>query len=481
MSIDPTMIQVILPEILLVVLAAVVLVLDLVLRDEQRRSLGWVTAGGLLFVIIPLLFFFRPSDDPTLYWGGAIRVDWLSFVFKLLAYFGAAITAILAMDYEVIGKRGELYLLLIISTLGMSVMVMAADLILLYVAIETTSIPLYALAGMRTKSDKSVESGFKYLLFGAMASAIMLYGFSLLYGMTGTTNIYALAEMFQSGLASGTPLLYGAVIIVLVGFAFKISAVPMHFWAPDVYEGAPTPIAGFLSTASKAAGFAVLLRVFLVAFPQYAPQWGVALAVISTATMTIGNMIALAQKNVKRLLAYSSIAHAGYALIGVAVANQLGVTSVAYYMIAYLATNLAAFGVVGIYGRIVGSDEISAYAGMSRRSPALALAMLVAFLSLAGMPPFGGFIAKVFVFAAAVDAGWIWLAVVGIVNSIIGLYYYLTVLKVAYLYRSENDEQPLAISKSSGFAIGLLVAAILLIGTIFAPWFGWAAQAAMGL
>jgi NADH-quinone oxidoreductase subunit N len=481
MTIDPTEILAILPEILLVVLALVVLIADLVLKEEQRRMLGWVTAGGLLFVIIPLLFFFRPTDGATFMWGGAIRVDMLGFVFKLLAFFGAAITAILAMDYEVIGKRGELYLLLIISTLGMSVMVMAADLILLYVAIETTSIPLYALAGMRTKSDKSVESGFKYLLFGAMASAIMLYGFSLLYGMTGQTNIYLLAEAFHLGTVSGSPLLYGSLLIILVGFAFKISAVPMHFWAPDVYEGAPTPIAGFLSTASKAAGFAVLLRVFLVAFPEYATQWGMILAVVSTITMTIGNMIALAQKNIKRLLAYSSIAHAGYALIGVAVASQLGVTSVTYYMIAYLATNLAAFAVVGIYGRIAGSDEISAYAGLSRRSPGLALVMMVAFLSLAGMPPFGGFVAKVFVFAAAVDAGLIWLAVVGVINSIIGLYYYLTVLKIVYLYRSEGDEVPLEVSRSSWFALGLLVFAILLIGTVFAPWFNWASQSALAM
>jgi NADH-quinone oxidoreductase subunit N len=309
----------------------------------------------------------------------------------------------------------------------------------------------------------------------------MLYGFSLLYGMTGQTNIYLLAEAFHLGTVSGSPLLYGSLLIILVGFAFKISAVPMHFWAPDVYEGAPTPIAGFLSTASKAAGFAVLLRVFLVAFPEYATQWGMILAVVSTITMTIGNMIALAQKNIKRLLAYSSIAHAGYALIGVAVASQLGVTSVTYYMIAYLATNLAAFAVVGIYGRIAGSDEISAYAGLSRRSPGLALVMMVAFLSLAGMPPFGGFVAKVFVFAAAVDAGLIWLAVVGVINSIIGLYYYLTVLKIVYLYRSEGDEVPLEVSRSSWFALGLLVFAILLIGTVFAPWFNWASQSALAM
>ncbi len=328
---------------------------------------------------------------------------------------------------------------------------------------------------------EALWSGFKYLLFGAMASAIMLYGFSLLYGLTGQTNIYALAKIFALDPAAASPLLYGAAFIVLVGFAFKISAVPMHFWAPDVYEGAPTPIAGFLSTASKAAGFAVLLRVFLAAFPEYAVQWGTLLAVISTITMTLGNMIALAQKNIKRLLAYSSIAHAGYALIGVAVASQLGAASVTYYMIAYLATNLAAFGVVGIYGRIVGSDEISAYAGLSRRSAGLALTMLVAFLSLAGMPPFGGFIAKIFVFAAAVQSGFIWLAVVGVLNSIVGLYYYLTVLKVVYLHRSEGDEVPLTVSRPSAFALGLLVAAILLVGILFTPWFNMASQAALAM
>jgi NADH-quinone oxidoreductase subunit N len=276
--------------------------------------------------------------------------------------------------------------------------------------------------------------------------------------------------------------LFGSLLLVLVGFGFKISVVPLHFWAPDVYEGAPTPVAGFLSTASKAAGFAVLLRFLMTAFPDIAQYWGAIIAALATATMTLGNVLALAQRNIKRLLAYSSIAHAGYALIGVvALSSSLGVTSVVLYLVIYIITNLAAFGTVAAVGRIVGSDEISAYAGLSRRSPALALAMLVAFLSLSGMPPFGGFIAKFAVFAAAVDAQLIWLAVIGVLNSIVGLYYYLTVLKVIYLYRSDDEEKPLPIPQSYQIALVVLTIGIILIGTVFAPWFSLSNTAAAAM
>jgi NADH-quinone oxidoreductase subunit N len=277
------------------------------------------------------------------------------------------------------------------------------------------------------------------------------------------------------------------LLLVLVGFGFKISAVPLHFWAPDVYEGAPTPIAGFLSTASKAAGFAVLMRVLLAVFktdPALSPMalpWPAIIAAISVATMTLGNTLALAQRNIKRMLAYSSIAHAGYALIGLVAVSNLGITSVVFYLVAYVITNLAAFGVVAAFGRVVGSDEIAAYAGMSRRSPWLALALMVAFLSLAGMPPFGGFVVKFAVFASAVQANQVWLAFVGVLNSIVGLYYYLTVLKVVYLYRSEDEDKPLPISKSYTTALIVLTLGIILIGTVFAPWFSVSNTAAAGL
>ncbi|OGO38895.1 MAG: hypothetical protein A2W35_15420 [Chloroflexi bacterium RBG_16_57_11] len=275
-----------------------------------------------------------------------------------------------------------------------------------------------------------------------------------------------------------------SLLLVLVGLSFKVSVVPFHFWAPDVYQGAPTPVAGFLSTASKAAGFAVLVRLLFIVFssPSMMNAWVVILAALSVATMTLGNLIALTQRNIKRMLAFSSIAHAGYILIGVVSVNSdLGLTSVVYYLVAYLITNLAAFAIVAAYGRVAGSDDMTAYYGLSRRSPGLALAMLIAFLSLAGMPPFAGFIAKVFVFAAAVDAGLVWLAIVGVLNAIIGLYYYLTVMKYVFLYRSEGDEVPLQTSGGFRLAIGVLVAGILIVGTLFSPWFNLAATAAQAM
>jgi len=272
---------------------------------------------------------------------------------------------------------------------------------------------------------------------------------------------------------------------------FKISAVPIHYGAPDTYDGAPTPEAGFLSTASKAAGFAILLRVLVIAFPAIALQWQWMLAVLAVLTMTLGNLVALAQKNIKRLLAYSSIAHAGYAMIGLVAVSfdktgrvlvgNIGIQSVVFYLVVYVITNLAAFGIISAFGRVTGSEELADYRGLSRRSPYLALAMLVAFLSLTGMPPFGGFIAKVLVFAAAIQAGWTWLVVVGIINSVVGLYYYLTVIKVVYLYRMEGedeDKHPITISRPYAIALMILTIGIILVGTIFGPWFGLSQMAA---
>jgi NADH-quinone oxidoreductase subunit N len=478
------MFMAILPEILLVILGGLVLALDLILPEEQRAYLGWVTAVGALFILIASLLVARPPLQGVLMWGGMIRFDWLAFIFKMVFIFSAGITSLFAMGYETLNRRGEFYVLMLASTIGMCALASSADLVMLFLAIETTSIPLYVLAGFFVRDDKSTESGFKYLLFGAMTSAVMLYGFSLLYGFGGTTNLYGLAIGIQAGQIPFVALV-GSLLLVLVGFGFKISAVPFHFWAPDVYEGAPTPVAGFLSTASKAAGFAVLMRVLLVVFPSIPRDWGAIAAALSVATMTLGNLLALTQRNIKRMLAYSSIAHAGYALIGVVAisplssSSALGVSSVVFYLIAYLLTNLAAFGVVAAFGRISGSDEVAAYDGLSRRSPGLALVMLVAFLSLSGMPPLGGFITKFFVFAAAVNSNLIWLAVIGVLNSIIGLYYYLTVLKHVYLYRSEDEEKPLPLPRPYVIALAVLTLGIILVGTIFAPWFNWASNAAM--
>jgi NADH-quinone oxidoreductase subunit N len=430
-----------------------------------------------------------------------VRFDWLGFFFKMLFIFSGAVTALLFMDNEKIGHRGEAYIMLLASLIGMDLMAVSADLIMLFLAIETTSIPLYILSGFLLADERSTEAGFKYFLFGTFTSTIMLYGFSLVFGFSGTTDLYQLADMFNAGDLSILTA-FGVLALILVGLGFKVSFVPFHFWAPDVYEGAPTPVSGFLSTASKAAGFAVIIRLFFVAFPNVnlinvpgvadlVPSWTFVIAIIAAITMTVGNLLTLQQTNIKRLLAYSSVAHAGYTLIGVvAFSNvhpdwsQLGAASVIFYLAAYIATNLLAFGIVMAFSRITGLDEITDYAGLSRRNPLLGLMILSAFLSLAGMPPFGGFVAKVAVFAAGVQAGYTWLVIVGIINSAIGVYYYLNVIKYVYLYRMPNEDEenhPVPLTRPYAIALVVLTIGVILIGTVFAPWFNWSDAAALNL
>jgi NADH-quinone oxidoreductase subunit N len=470
----------ILPELLLLALAVVIFGLDAVGGRQRRQSLGVAAFLGLILILAATLWFSRPDPEQSLIFGGMLRDDWIAFTFKVLLIFSAAVTCLLSIGVREVSARGEYYGLLIVATLGMTLMASSADLIMLYLAIETTSIPLYVLAGFMKGDDKSTESGMKYFLFGALTSGVMLYGFSLLYGFTGETNLYRLAMALQSPDLS--PWLVGGVLaLILVGFSFKVAAVPFHFWTPDVYEGAPTPITAFLSTASKAAGFAVLMRVMLAAFPGIAGSWTAVLAAVSVATMTLGNLLAIPQKNIKRFLAYSSIAHAGYVLIGLVAMSQLGAASMVFYLLAYIVTNLLAFGVVILFARSAGSEEIADYAGLSRRSPGLALALMVALLSLAGMPPLAGFVAKVYVFAAAVQSGLVWLAFIGVLNAIVGLYYYLTVLKVVYLYRSEHENQPIAVPAPYAIALITCVVAVILIGTLSGPWLEWALTTATSL
>jgi len=474
----------ILPEILILILGMLVLIVEPFWKEEQRRNVGWLTAGGLLISMLLSLIFGQPGQ-PIATLGGMVRFDWLGFFFKMLFMFAGAATALLLMDNEKVGRRGEAYLLLLASLLGMNLMAVSSNLIMLYLAIETTSIPLYVLAGFMVGDNKSAEAGFKYLLYGVLTSTIMLYGFSLVFGFSGTADLYQLAEMYKVGeLSLGTAL--AVLALILVGVGFKVSIVPFHFWAPDVYEGAPTPIAGFLSTASKAAGFAVLIRLFFVAFPgrDLAASWTVALAILSAVTMTVGNLLALPQTNIKRLLAYSSVAHAGYTLIGVVAFTQLGAASVIFYLAAYILTNLLAFGIAMAFSKVTGLEDLKDYAGMSRRNPTLALMMLAAFLSLTGMPPFGGFVAKVIVFAAGIQAGYVWLVVLGILNSVIGVYYYLNALKYVYLYRMPNEDEenhPIPLTRPYAIALAVLAIGVVLIGVVFAPWFGWSDAAALNL
>lgn len=477
---EPWMVQALLPEILLLALALLVLLVDAIWHGRARPWLGWFTALGILATLVLGVLFSRPHSDELPIFGGMLRDDWLAFTFRILFLFSAALTALLTTGVRGVRQQGEFYALLVIATLGMNLMAAAGDLVMLYLAIETTSIPLYVLAGFLKQDDRSTESGLKYFLFGALTSTVMLYGFSLLFGLAGTTNLYALADALRAGAVSAW-VLAGTLILVLVGFGFKVSMVPFHFWSPDVYEGAPTPITAFVSTASKAAGFAVLVRVLLAVFPSVEAYWVPMLSVLAVLTMTVGNLLALAQKNIKRLLAYSSVAHAGYVLIGLVALSAFGVTSVVFYLAAYLVSNLAAFAVVILFANAAGSEDIKDYAGLSRRSPGLALAMLVALLSLAGMPPLAGFVGKLWVFAAAVESGLIWLAFVGVINAIIGLYYYLTVLKVVYLYRSEDEDKPVAVPRTYALALAVCILAIVAIGTLSGPWLAWATQAARSL
>ena len=471
------------PVIGLFLLAALVLTLDAVWHKQDSRRLGWVTVCGLVLIAVLSFLFAQPAASPQLIWGGMLRHDSASFIFTILFLAGAALTTMFAMEQEALRDRGEFYAMLLTSTLGMSLMAASADIIMLYLAIETTSIPLFVMAGFMLKDEKSVEAGIKYLLFGAMTSAVMLYGFSLLYGFTGTTQLAGMAAALQSSGAS-TVLLVLAALLILVGFAFKISAVPFHFWAPDVYEGSPTAVAGFLSTASKAAGFAVLLRFLMAAFPENLTNiWMIVVAVLATASMFAGNLLALAQTNFKRLLAYSSIAQAGYVLIGVAADSQLGTSGAIYYLMGYLVTNLAAFGIAALVEKQVGNANISSMAGLARKSPVIGLALLVALLSLGGIPPFAGFFGKLLLFGAAIERGpiLIWLAVVGIINSIIALYYYLNVLKIAWGGEPVAELTELKAKPAWSIAIVICVAAILVLGVVFAPWYGWAGAGAANL
>jgi len=479
-SFDSSMVLALLPEILLLILAIVILAADAILRPQRHRFLGWIAAGGLIVILVTALAYSRPDPAQNLIFGGMLRHDWPAFTFKIIFLFAAAVTCLLSLGVEGVDERGDYFALLIVTTLGMSLMAAAADLIMLYLAIEITSIPLYVLAGFLKRDDKSAESGLKYFLFGAITSAVMLYGFSLIYGLAGDTNLYNLATSLQAGQLSPWVLL-GVAVLVFVGFAFKVAVVPFHFWSPDVYEGAPTPITAFISTASKAAGFAVLVRVMLAVFPSIASYWSTLFAVLAAATMTLGNLLAIPQRNIKRLLAYSSIAHAGYALIGLVALSKFGAASLVFYLIAYVVTNLAAFAVVILFARAAGSEEIADYAGLSRRSPGLALVLLVALLSLAGMPPLVGFAAKFYVFTAAVRSGWIWLAFVGVLNSIVGLYYYLIVIKVVYLYRSEEEGISIPVPRPHAIALLVCVFAIVLIGTLSGPWLEWTLTAAQSL
>ena len=479
------------PEIGLLILLAVVLLYDRLIKPAERRRIGLVTAWGAFIILVTMLGLWIGTGEPnnltgiseSLLWGGMIRFDLVALVFQVMFLVALMLTALISLDVERL-QKGEYYALLITGTIGFSLMAASADLIMVYVALETASISSYILAGFVTTEQRSSEAGMKYFIYGAFATGVMLYGMSLLYGLTAQTNLYAIGRLFLG--AGGIPpevngvLLLSAVMIV-VGFGFKISAVPFHFWTPDVYEGAPTPFTGFVSTASKAAGFAVFLRVFTagaLGAPDSSSMWWAMLVAMTIITMSLGNFVAIFQSNLKRMLAYSSIAQAGYMLIGLVALSPDGAGATMFYLLMYIFTNIAAFGVIVVVSNRIGSDELKDFSGLSRRSPYLALVMLFALLSLSGIPPTAGFFGKFFLFRAAVDAGLWWLALIGILNAFVALYYYLSAVKYMYLYRSEEEDDPIPVSRGTRVGLAFSLFFILYLGVYAGPAFEWTREAA---
>ena len=480
----------IIPEISLVILIVAVLMYDRVLKPAERRRVGLLAAWGsvvILLITVGLWLIFREPDPSrtlvdSLLWGGMIRNDLVTLVFRVMFLAAVSIVSLISLDVPSL-QRGEYFALLLSATVGFSFMAAGADMIMLFLSIETASISLYILAGFLTDNRKSTEAGIKYFVYGAFASAVMLYGLSLIYGITGQTNIYVIASLIARAGAipaeiNGLFLL--ATVMIVAGFGFKISAVPFHFWTPDVYEGAPSPVTAFVSTASKAAGFAVFVRVFAagaLGSPNFDSEWWAMLVAITIVTMTLGNMLAIFQSNIKRMLAYSSIAQAGYALIGLVALTPDGSGAAMFYLLMYVFTNVAAFGVVVLVSSETGSEEMQDFYGLSRRAPYLALAMLLALLSLGGIPPTAGFVGKFFIFKSAVDAGLWWLALIGVLNAFIGLYYYLSVVKYMYLYRSDDEEARIPVSRAARVALVFSVLAIIYLGVAAGPAFEWTRQA----
>ena len=462
------------PELSLAAFAIVVILLDLL--TERKWLLAVVSITGLAVA----------AGFSIALWGGGtqaifnnmLAVDNFALLFKLIFLGVAALVILASVDYtaKFARFRGEYYALILLSTLGMMLMAATMELIAIYIALELTSISLYVLVGF-LKGPKSNEASLKYLLLGAVASAVLLFGMALIFGFTGETQLSHIAQSIQAmplqTLVASPALILGLVLLV-AGFGFKIAAVPFHMWLPDVYEGAPTPITAYLSVASKAAGFAIILRVFFSAFglPGWlSMEWGLIFAVLAAIGMTLGNIAAIPQINIKRMLGYSSIAQAGYLMVGLATTGfspvdvVLGRSGLIFYLAGYAFTNMAAFVAIIAISNRLGSDLIDDYSGMGKRAPLLALGLTLSLISLIGMPPAAGFMAKFYIFSGAVQHGLLWLVVIAVINSVISAYYYMRVAKVMWLGKPASVEK-LPSSRALRVALSLSCLGILLLGVI---------------
>ena len=457
------------PEIALCVTAVVVLCVDLALPVARKRYLGYIAAAGMVGALVLAAMLqarlLAPGDQPAApQWiATTLATDPLGAFFRVFAIVAGIIGVLCSLDYveeRLKGSQGEFYAVLTFATLAIGLVASSRDLIAIYVSLELLSITSYILVASMKDDTLSTEGGIKYLLMGAVCSALMLYGMSFLYGLAGTTDLASISSAIADrvsfdhrttfelpggfALTWGDPLAFAALLLTLAGFGFKIALVPFHSWAPDAYQGAPTPFTAFLSVGPKAAGFALLLRFFMQGALPAHEQWLGLLAVLAAITMTVGNVVAITQENMKRMLAYSSIAQAGYIIIGlvaiqavelgpgevvVPAAVDMGLRGVLIYLIAYLFTNFGAFAVVIICSLATGTESIRSYDGLIKRAPFLAVALTLFLLSLAGIPPMAGFVGKFFVFAAALRVKLYWLAIVGVINSVVSVYYYFNVVR----------------------------------------------------
>jgi NADH-quinone oxidoreductase subunit N len=470
-----------LPALLVGTFAVVVLMVDLFSPAGQRVNAGLITLIGIGLGLWAAARLW--GTDGTLF-GGMIVVDALSLWFQVVFLVVTFITVLLSVQYaaEEGLEQGEYYALLLFALLGAMLMAAGGDLLIIFLGLEIMSLAQYVLAGMRHNVLKSSESALKYFLLGAFATGFLLYGMSLLYGATGTTNLTAITTAVREGGLADHPLLPVGMGLMVVGLGFKIAAVPFHMWTPDVYEGAPTPVTAFMSTGVKAAGFAALARVFLTALSDLQGSWTPLFWGMAVLTMVVGNVAAITQPNIKRMLAYSSIAHAGYLLIAMVAAGPAGLTGLLFYLLAYAFMNLGAFAVVvALEQREDRHLLLEDYGGLGFRYPLLGLAMALFMFSLSGLPPTAGFMAKFYVFSAAVEQGYIVLVVVGVLNSLISLYYYLRPIVLMYMQEPKADVPALHLNPYLVAGLVLTLLGTLHLGLFPSRLLGMAQAAAQGL
>jgi NADH-quinone oxidoreductase subunit N len=483
-----------LPELVIAAGALLILTIEMALpsadRVREKPRAAWLALGAIALALAALV----PAAGLQMTVArGLIAVDGFALFFKVLFLLAAALTVLMSARYPDVDRtrRGEYYFLILTATLGMMCLAGGIDLITIFIGLETMAVSFYVLTGFVKWNRRSNEAAIKYFLLGTFSLGILLYGMSLLYGLSGTTHLRSIATAVASG--DGGPMLLLAVLLLVAGLGFKIAAVPFHMWAPDVYEGAPTPVTAFLSVGSKAASFAMLLRIFLEGLPAFHSGglgssfgqpvgWSTFLYMVAVATMTVGNIAALTQANIKRMLAYSSVAHAGYVLIGVVAGTPRGTTAALIYLMVYVFMQLGAFAVVASLRRrdIIG-DELQDLTGLYASRPGAALAMLLFMISLGGIPPTAGFMGKLWLFGAAVDAGYIWLAVIGVANSAVSLYYYLRVVVYMWIAEADGSRAPSAMPRFLTAAIALCVAGTLLFGLYPDKLFDFAATSARSL